>query len=242
MLRLEKVIAALEKEVTAATESPEYKLMTMQPDNPAYISIQSQVKAVLSDIASLKKRKQDLQIKLEEYENRVALAPQVEKDYQVLLRDHENALMRYRDIKARQMEAAIGQQLEEESKGESFLLIDPAQFPEEPVKPNRIAIVFLAMIFSVACGFGYALLAEMLDTTVRGVKGINKLLTAAPLAVIPVIFNTQDLLLKRRTSRILLGSVVGSVVLVVLLVHFFWTPLDVLWFRGLRKAENVIGI
>jgi len=160
----------------------------------------------------------------------------------VLSREQESALVRFQDIKVRQMEAEIGQELEKESKGESFVLIDPAQLPEKPVKPNRIVIVFLSLIFSVVAGLGVAIIKEAMDGSVRGVSGITKMLTAAPLAVIPIIYNTYDLKRKQRVSRIVLGSVIGSIVAVLLLIHFFWTPLDVLWFRGIRKAENVMGV
>ena len=177
-----------------------------------------------------------------EIEARISQAPLIERDYSVLKRDLENALSRYRDIKARQMEAEIGEALEKESKGETFILIDPAQYPEEPVKPNRMVIVFLAFVVATGCGLGVAILQEALDASVRGVRGVTKMLTSAPLAVIPVIYNTQDYVRNKRSNRILLGSVLGGVLFFALLVHFFFTPLDVLWFKGVRKAENIIGV
>ena len=187
-------------------------------------------------------RKIRLNEKLMELEERIARSPQVEKLYLELSREYQSSLLRFRDIKARQMDAEIGQQMEKESKGESFILIDPAQYPERPVKPNRMAIIFLAFFFSIAIGLGVAILKEAMDSSIRGVAGINKLLTAVPLAVIPVIYNTYDLRKKQRINRLVLGSLFGSVVTVVLIIHFFWTPLDVLWFRGIRKAENVMGV
>ncbi len=242
VIKLKKLVNKLEKELKQAEKLPEQKVMEMQPDNPAYISVQTQLQTVNSDIASIVERKAELKQKIQEIEERIAKAPQVEKEYQILSRERNNALARYQDIKARQMEAEIGQELEKESKGESFVLIDPAQYPEEPVKPNRIAIVFLSLIFAIASGLGLAVLQEGLDSSVRGVNGITKMLTAAPLAVIPVIYNTQDLVRKQRTTRLVIGSIIIGIISVVLLVHFFWTPLDVLWFRGVRKAENVIGM
>ncbi len=242
VIKLKKLVNKLEKELKQAEKLPEQKVMEMQPDNPAYISVQTQLQTVNSDIDSIVERKAELKQKIQEIEERVAKAPQVEKEYQILSRERNNALARYQDMKARQMEAEIGQELEKESKGESFVLIDPAQYPEEPVKPNRIAIVFLSLIFAIASGLGLAVLQEGLDSSVRGVNGITKMLTAAPLAVIPVIYNTQDLVRKQRATRLVIGSIVIGIISVVLLVHFFWTPLDVLWFRGVRKAENVIGM
>lgn len=242
VVKLKAEISVLEKSIEDHSSQPEEKVMTLLPDNPAYISAQTQLKTIETEIKSNTSRKNRLDKKLQELEENIGRSPQVEKEFMVLSREQKNALLRYQDIKARQMEAEIGQELEKESKGESFVLIDPAQFPEKPIKPNRTAIVFLALIFSVAAGLGVAIVKEAMDGSVRGVSGVTKMLTAAPLAVIPIIYNTYDLRRKQRISRIVLGSVIGSIVAVLLLIHFFWTPLDVLWFRGIRKAENVMGV
>jgi protein tyrosine kinase modulator len=242
VITLKAEITAVEKSIANQPAQPETQVMALNPDNPAYISAQTQLKTIETEIQSNTSRKERLDKKVRELEGNIAKSPQIEKEYMVLSREQQSALARFQDIKARQMEAEIGQELEKESKGESFVLIDPAQFPEKPVKPNRIAIVFLSLIFSMAAGLGVAIVKEAMDGSVRGVSGVTKMLTAAPLAVIPIIYNTYDLRRKQRINRIVLGSVVGSVVAVLLLMHFFWAPLDVLWFRGIRKAENVMGV
>lgn len=242
VIKLHSEIAALEKTLVENPVNSEVQIMKLNPDNPAYISAQTQLQTINSEIKSNASRKKRLDEKLLDLEERLSKSPQVEKEFMVLRREQQNALTRYQDIKARQMEAEIGQELEKESKGESFVLIDPAQYPEKPIKPNRIAIIFLSLIFSVAAGLGVAILKEAMDGSVRGVSGVSKMLMAAPLAVIPLIYNSYDLKRKQRISRIVAGSVIGSIVAVLLLIHFFWTPLDVLWFRGLRKAENVMDL
>jgi hypothetical protein len=40
----------------------------------------------------------------------------------------------------------------------------------------------------------------------------------------------------------LVFGALGVVLLALVLVHFFVSPLDVLWFRALRKATKVTGI
>jgi len=242
VIQLKSEINNLEKSIALNSQQTESHVLKLNPDNPAYISVQTQLKTVETEIKSNTSKKIRLDNKLIELEERISKSPQVEKEYMILAREQQNALERFQDIKARQMEAEIGQELEKESKGESFVLIDPAQFPEKPIKPNRIAIVFLSLIFSLAAGLGVAILKEAMDSSVRGVASVNKMLTAAPLAVIPVIYNTYDLRRKQRINRVVFGAVVGSIVFVLFTIHFFWTPLDVLWFRGLRKAENVMGV
>jgi len=239
---LKTEIIKLEKKLASNPVTSERQVLKLQPDNPAYISVQTQLKTVETEIKSNASRKKRLDDKLIDLEERISKSPQVEKEYMILSREQESALARFQDIKARQMEAEIGQELEKESKGESFVLIDPAQFPEKPVKPNRIVIVFLSFVFSIISGLGVAVLKEAMDGSIRGVASINKILTEAPLAVIPIIYNTYDLRHKQRMNRLIVGSVLGCIITVMLVIHFLWTPLDVLWFRGLRKAENVMGV
>jgi len=61
------------------------------------------------------------------------------------------------------------------------------------------------------------------------------------LSVIPYLPTGEDLVKAGNTRKIIITFVASSFVLLVLLVHFFWTPLDVLWFKGLRKVDTVIG-
>ena len=159
----------------------------------------------------------------------------------MLNRDYENSVKRYQEIKDKQMQAEVGQELEKERKGERFSLIDPPQLPEEPVKPNRPAIIILGFLLSLGGGLGFAAVAESVDSSVRGVRGATELFNAPPLSVIPYLRNSEDLARVERTRKIVVAAIAGSFVLIVLLAHFLWTPLDVLWFKGLRKVDTVIG-
>ena len=42
-------------------------------------------------------------------------------------------------------------------------------------------------------------------------------------------------------KRIMIISVIAGIIILLLLVHFLFSPLDVLWFRGLRKVDTIIG-
>lgn len=163
VLKLKSEIVALEKAIESSAGQSERKVLKLHPENPAYIAVQTQLKTVESEIKSNISRKKRLDEKLLDLEERISKSPQVEKEFMILAREQQNALERFQDIKSRQMEAEIGQELEKESKGESFVLIDPAQFPEKPVKPNRMAIVFLSFMFSIAAGLGVAILKEAME-------------------------------------------------------------------------------
>ena len=107
--------------------------------------------------------------------------------------------------------------------------------------PNRPVIFLLGLVLSIGCGAGYAAVAESLDSSVRGPRSVAAALQAAPLSVIPYLQNSDDLARTIKIKRIVIAVFAGSFVALLLLVHFFWTPLDVLWFKGLRKAGDFIG-
>jgi len=212
------------------------------PNNPAYVNLLTQLQATTSNIHSLTAQRAELKDKVTEYEQRLLLTPQVESEYRALVRDYENASIRYQEIKNKEMTAEVGKQLEKERKGEKFTLIEPAILPEEPISPNRPAIIFLSLVLALGAGIGSAAVTESLDSTVRGAKGLIAILNTAPLAVIPYLVNTTDTSRKKNRRMIVIVSVVAGIITVLLLIHFLYSPLDVLWFRGLRKADKVIGL
>jgi len=191
---------------------------------------------------SLSAKQTELRAKMASYERAIMETPQVEREYLDLTRDQEGSVMRYREIKAKQMQAEIGQELEKDRKGERFSLIDPPQLPEQPSSPNRPAILLLGFVFSLAGGLGTGAALEGVDRSVRGSKVLSGLVRAPLLAVIPYMDTPAG---KQRRRRHRNFAVAGSIVVLVValgLVHIFWSPLDVVWFRLLRKVDGVVPV
>jgi heme A synthase len=139
------------------------------------------------------------------------------------------------------MTAEVAQEMEKARKGEKFTLIDPAILPEEPVSPNRPAIIFLSLVLALGAGMGSAAVRESLDSAVRGAKGVVSILHTAPLAVIPYLATEADTSRERTRKRLIMALVAAGVIVILLLIHFLVSPLDVLWFRGMRKVDNIVG-
>ena len=239
VVRLQRQIENLE---ASAAKAPTGNKSQRHADNPAYITLQAQLNATDNEIQALRGKQAELEKKRAAYEQRLIAVPQVEGEFRTLTRELENATLKYQEVKSKQMQAQMAQQLETESKGERFTLIDPPILPEEPISPNRPAILFLSLILALGTGIGYAAIAENVDVTVRGAKGVVMALQAAPLAVIPYMATDAETAARRRHRRILVLGAAGVVVLAVTLVHFLVSPLDVLWFRALRKATRMTGI
>jgi succinoglycan biosynthesis transport protein ExoP len=237
---LKRQIAALEKDIDTPSTGTRDTGIT-SADNPAYVNLQTQIAAANSELRSLESRRAATLEKIARYEERLLLTPKIEQEYRIIARDLEQTSARYQATKAKQMTAEIGQEMEKERKGEKFTLIDPAALPEEPISPNRPAIIFLSLVLALGAGVGSAAVAESMNAAIRGSKGVVALLHTAPLAVIPYLPNTADTRARRKKKRIMVISVIVGIIILLLLINFLYSPLDVLWFRGLRKVDAIVG-
>jgi uncharacterized protein involved in exopolysaccharide biosynthesis len=213
---------------------PKYRQIA-DADNPAYIQLQAQLKAADSELRSLRSSVKEIETKIGDYEKRLLDSPQVEREYRDLTRDHENAQAKYQEVKAKQFQAELAESLERESKGERFSLIEPPQLPEEPDKPNRIAILFLGFVFSLAGGFGTVAVAESMSDAIRSPKALMAVIDAPPMIVIPYIEVHADVVRRRYQ---LAGFALLSLLVIgggVVLFHNFIMPLDVAWFVIQRR-------
>lgn len=187
IINLTRSIKALEEEYKKVRNKKERPAPVVNPDNPAYIQIQAQLETTNQEIRSLRTQSRDLKTKLATYEERIIESPQVEREYSALTRDHQNALAKYKEIKDKQMEAKMAEELELGSKGERFSLIEPPFLPQRPSKPNRIAIILLGIILSFASGIATVFIRESLDHSIRGAKKLAAVIGTSPLAIIPYI-------------------------------------------------------
>ncbi len=203
--------------------------------------MQTQLAAADSEIRSLKTRRAKTLEKIAEYEERLLQTPKIEQEYRMIVRELEQTSANYQNTRAKQITAEVGQEMEKERKGEKFTLIDPAVLPEEPISPNRPAIIFLSLVLALGAGVGSAAVAESMNAAVRGAKGLVAILNTAPLAVIPYLPNEADSRAQRKKKRITIIAVLAGIIIILLLVHFLFSPLDVLWYRGLRKVDRIVG-
>lgn len=206
-----------------------------QPDNPAYVVLDTQLKSAEAESRLLQKRVAELQERIERFEGYVARTPEVEKAYADLVREMQNTTAKYREIRAKQMEAELAQSLEENRKGERFTLIEPPILPEEPHSPNRVAIVLAGIVVAIIAAAATAAVQEMLDESVRDVSYLSELLGSAPLATVPYITIAAEEIRTDHRRRLWLGALGTVMAAALLIVHLAIKPLDVIWFIALRK-------
>jgi uncharacterized protein involved in exopolysaccharide biosynthesis len=234
VIRSRQIIVSLEEElervIKAGTRSAAVK-----PENPAYINIRAQLSSATASLQALKKSREGIKRRVNEYAGRLERTVEIEPTYLDLNRTREESVRKHQEIMSRLLEAEVSMELEVQRKGERFSLIDPPDLPEKPEKPNRPVIVILGLIAAIAGGVGSGAAFEQLDRSIRGREHLARLAGLPPLAVIPYVPNRDDLrrLVRYRVRAAMAG--VGVVVLVIVYVLAMGYPLDVVWYAAMRK-------
>jgi len=235
VVRLTRVVSELEKAVAAAPTSATLSQGRNHPDNPAYIQVKGQLDSITVDREGAVKKLEELRAKLDDYERRLAQAPAVERQYRELARDLDSAQLKYQEIRSKQTEVQVSQNLETEHKGERFTMIEPPLPPEKPISPPRFLILAAGFVLSLGAGAGATLLRDKLDVSVRSVQDVRVLLSVPPLAAIPRIITKDERKRHKRAVLYAWQGAIASVIALALIVHFLVLPLDVVWLSLLRR-------
>lgn len=226
LLSLQRKIETLEKsEQSVKSESkPATTIRSVM-----VAKVEGQIEAAKARLASLTHEQSSLRAKLSRVEGQVVQTPQVEGALATLMRDYENAKTRYEEIKAKQVNAKMSENIELENKGERFALIEAPVHPEKPISPDRPKILLVGFFIAIASAIAIVMLMESLDKRIRGAEAISEILQIRPLVLIPHISTQSELERSKNFSRNLFLGFFGITLIIWLIAHFFATPLDVLF-------------
>ena len=233
IVRIKDEITTTEKAIKQ-TESTE---ISDDADNPVYRQLKFRIDSIEKDLSRLKDRRKGLEDNLVDYQERVKKTHQVKRGFDSLTRDYENKLAKYKELRAKQLEANVAQNMEAENKAGSFKLIEPPLLPIAPVKPNKIKLLLMVIVLSGGLGVGLMIAAEFLSPGVRTVAANAQVFGMEPLAVVPHIYNTEDIYSKQKNRKVAAWSMLGAFLVGIAIFHFFILALDVLWIKVADKIS-----
>lgn len=233
IVRLKEEIAVAEKIINDGS----VKINSDEATNPAYRQLKSRISATEKELERVADRRAKLEKDLADYNQRVIRTHQVKRNYDEMTRDYENKLKKYQDLRAKQLEANIAQNMEAENKAGSFKLIEPPSMPEKPVKPNRFKILLMGFVLSFGAGIGLMLAAEFFHSGVRGVTNISNVLGQQPLVLIQHVYNSDDDQLRTEHRKKFAYISVVFCMLSVVFFHYFILGLDTLWAKLMIKLN-----
>jgi polysaccharide biosynthesis transport protein len=227
---LQRRIDALEKNGSVSSAA---KPVTAQ--SVMIAKVQAQIDTANARLKALDIEEASIRAKINQTEGLVMQSAQTEGTLGALLRDYDNAKAAYTEIKAKLDNSKIAKNIEMENKGERFVLIEEPLLPEKPIKPNRIMIILAGFFGAIASAVGLAVMLEALDRRVRGVDALASIMKLQPIATIPYITNMAEVKRKKYLVSYTIFSILTALVFLLLIVHFFIMPLDILTTKILER-------
>lgn len=114
-----------------------------------------------------------------------------------LERDRNSQKYLYEQLVARYGQSEVAKQMEVQDKTTTFRIVDPAVLPTRPFSPQRVKIILLGIVGGLVASFGFLVLLDYLDKSVRNVESL-KSLGIQILAVVPTIENPVELQASRK--------------------------------------------
>jgi hypothetical protein len=111
--------------------------------------------------------------------------------------------------------------MEKKQKGEQFQLLDAANFPLKPIRPNRPMIVLIGLIVGLGGGFALAFVWDNLDKSFKQSDEINAYVNLPVLATVPALLTRSSVLEQRRSHGILILASLGVLVIGVVCLRVF---------------------
>ncbi len=149
------------------------------------VDISGELTKLRAQLASLKQRESEIRGQITALEKRVEQTPANEQRLTNIRRDYDISLKNYQALLEKKLSARLAENMEKRQKGERFRILDPANLPEKPYKPDKARIVFAGLAVGGAIGAMLAYLLEFLNPAFRKADELTDAFEYPVLAVIP---------------------------------------------------------
>jgi len=220
--RLRAEIAVIQKELEEEREKAKKSGAAKAPaENPLKQIIEEQIDSLKSSLNAIQASNAEVRNSIAVHQKRVENTPLRSIELTKVTRTYDITLRKYQDLLAKGLESQLSENLEKKQKGEQFQVIDPANLPLSPVKPNRPFILLGGLIAGIIGGLALAFLWDLVDRSFKNSDDLAGFVDLPILATIPTIV-TRGAVLERRRAQGLLGiSTLGVLLVGLILVRLF---------------------
>ena len=204
-------LAALSGE-NAADSALERPQTVIEP-NPVYLKLQSQLEEVKTELEIRQKEKTWVDSEIAKYNRRVEDAPKAEQDIAEVKRQNDDLKKQYEDLKSKLAQARLSESLESKQKGSQFVIVDPANYPLDPDKPNKVVVLLAGCSITLLIAIAFAAAVDIARQKVWTQSQIETLWGLPVLVEIPEILTDADLAETRRKNwKLVLASAASVLV------------------------------
>jgi polysaccharide chain length determinant protein (PEP-CTERM system associated) len=222
VIRVKNEIAAAEAELKAQKTAPDgSRDFESSMGSPLAQLLKKQITGLDSEILALRSQIEGVRRQVALYQTRIDDTPVRGIELSKISRTYEITLKKYQDLLAKGLESELSENLEKKQKGEQFQIVDPANFPLKPIRPDRQKIVLFGLLGGLAAGFGLAFLWDNLDSTFKRGDEVNSFVNIPLLATIPGLLTRGSILDQRRTQGLIVLTSVATLAVGLVCVRFF---------------------
>lgn len=250
IVRLTQLLATVEAEAAAGKKARADAIAKGEKPPPQEDEAQAAIANISLSVERLGKRVAELKAHLRELEaerqekikyltavqQRLDNAPQVAEELLRITRGYEELKTAYETMHSRALEANMAANLERTQRGEQFEVIDPAEVPVDPFRPDVRRAIPISIGLALALAVGLTVGLGYLDTSFTSVEQMEREGNLPVLVVIPPLRTRSDRLRSRSRLTLLWAIYGGAFVVLLSLVGILVTG------RGQSLKRFVTGI
>lgn len=214
----QRLIAQLEEQRTAeldarkkaAAAANRGRKVTPVDQNPVFQQMKISLADAEATVASARAKLAGLEAQQKFLKSQAQLVPQVEAEYVQLNRDYDVQKQTYQSLLARRESATMGKDVQDTS-GAQFRVIDPPRVSPQPVAPNRLGLIGLALAFSLAAGVFASLAASQLMPTFHEARSLREISKRPILGMVSMLPSEALYRKQRRRSWLFAGGFAGLI-------------------------------
>ncbi len=215
-----QLLEAQEKRKTAVVKGAEHADTTL-PRNPLQQMLLKQTADLNAEINGLRSANEALKNQIASYQAHIDNTPIRAIELSKITRVYDITLKKYQDLQAKSYDTRLSENMDKSQHGEQFKVIEQANLPHQPVRPNRILIVLVGVIAALGAGLGAAFAWESIDNSFKSGDEVREYASLPVLATIPAIMTREMVLQQRRTHRMLVLASAVVFVIGVASIHFY---------------------
>ena len=185
---------------------------TFKPNYPEMVRLKNQMEAIQKrlnveiskSIASIKneyesnlRRESLLRVAFEQQKAKALGVQQNAIQYNILKREADTNKEIYKNLLMRMKEVGVAASL----NPSNIQLIDQAEVPRAPIRPNRQRSLLMAIVAGLFVGMGLAFFLDYLDNTVKTPEDIEQMIRLPSFGMVPEISHEKRKRVDRRSSH-----------------------------------------
>jgi polysaccharide chain length determinant protein (PEP-CTERM system associated) len=221
VVRIKREIESLEADKGDTAAVKPASATTTSSANPLKQVLQTQISDIDAEALALRTQRDQIRAQISTLQSRVDMTPIRAIELSKISRGYEITLRKYQDLLGKSLESELSENMEKKQKGEQFQILDPANFPLKPVRPNRPLILLIGLLAGLGGGFGLAFLWDNLDTSFKRSEDVNAYVNVPLLATIPALMTRSSVLEQRRSQGVFVLASLGVLIVGVFCLRTF---------------------